>query len=198
MNALQQYFDESATPSDLRMLVHARVWEADGGLGKRFEEFRSSTLARPHDVGALAAEISKIRKELAKSHENGGHWETRRRPGGLAELELAAEYLQLGYGRLAPAVLVHGLSETFDAAGEHGLIDGGMATELSQAVSLWQNLEGYFRMTCGGEFRPESATEEQKSIIADMCGVDRFDELSGLLPHTALRTARLIDRLLAG
>ena len=198
MNALKQHFDGPAAPSDLRMLVHARVWEADGGLGKRFEEFRVSTLARPRDPDALVAEISKIRKELAQSHENGGHWETRRRPGGLAELELGAEYLQLAHAHRTPAVLVQGLSETFEAAGEHGLVDGGMATELSQAVSLWQNLEGYFRMTCGGEFRPESATEEQKSIIADMCGGGRFDELSGLLSHTALGTARLIDRLLAG
>ena len=196
VDALQQYFDTAATPADLRMLVHARVWEPDGALGSRFEEFRSSALARAHDTDAIVADISGIREGLAKSHDTGGPWETRRRPGGLAELELAAEYLQLAHARHTPAVLVHGLAETFEAARERGLIDTRAASELAQAATLWQNLEGYFRMTCGGEFRPESATGEQKNIIAGMCGVSRFDELFDLLQDTAVRTARTIDRLL--
>ena len=180
------------------MLVHARAWGPDAALGKRFEEFRRSTLARPHDLDALIGEISGIRRGLAESHETGGNWETRRRPGGLAELELAAEYLQLAHARHTPEVLVPGLAGTFAAAGKLGLLDAPSASELAQAATLWQNLEGYFRMTCGGEFQPETATGEQKNIIADMCGVSRFEELFDLLPDTAMGTARIIDGLFAG
>ena len=196
-SALREHFEAAAAPGDLRMLVHARVWEPDGEPGERFEAFRKSVLARGHDPGGLLTEIAGIRRELAEFEQAGNPWETRRRPGGLAELELAAEYLQLANARGTPEVLVHGLAETFEAAGEQRLIDTGAAAQLAQAATLWQNLEGYFRMTCGGEFQPESATEEQKSIIAEMCGAGRFGELSGLLPETALATARTLDRLFA-
>ena len=197
MNVLERHFEQAATPADLRMLVHARVWEPDGTLGKRFEEFRTAVLSRPHDMDSLAQEVSEIRRALADNPESADPWETRLRPGGLADLELGAEYLQLAHARHTPAVLVRGLAETFQSAREHGLIDSTAASELAQAVSLWHNLEGYFRMTCGGAFQPEAATEEQKHIIADMCGVGRFEELSDLLPGTALRTARILDQLFA-
>ena len=154
-------------------------------------------LARRHDRDGLLTEISDIRRRLANFQETGNPWETRQRPGGLAELELAAEYLQLANAHATPGVLVHGLAATFEAAGEHRLIDAGTAAELAQAATLWQNLEGYFRMTCGGEFRPEDASGEQQEVIAEMCGVQRFGELSGLLPETALATARALDRLFA-
>ena len=198
ISALQERFDSGAPPADLRMLVHARVWEPGGELGSRFEAFRTSALARPHNLDALAAGISAARKDLARGRQAGKTWETRRRPGGLAELELAAEYLQLAHAHSTPAILVHGLAETFEAARETGLIDAGTATELTQAATIWQNLEGFFRMTSGEAFRPESASPEQQDIIAEMCGADRFGELFDLLPETALRTARILDRLFAG
>ena len=197
ISALQEHFNTAGAPAELRMLVHARVWEPDGETGERFETFRKSVLARRHDRDGLLTEISDIRRRLANFQETGNPWETRRRPGGLAELELAAEYLQLANAHATPGVLVHGLAATFEAAGEHRLIDAGTAAELAQAATLWQNLEGYFRMTCGGEFRPEDASGEQQEIIAEMCGVQRFGELSGLLPETALATARALDRLFA-
>ena len=198
IKALRQHFDSRATPAHLRMLVHARVWEPDGEPGKRFEALRKSVLARPHDLDALVADISGVRKDLAQARQAADRWETRRRPGGLAELELAAEYLQLAHARNTPAVLVHGLAETFEAAREHSLIDAGPAAELTQAATIWQNLEGFFRMTSGEAFQPESASPEQQDIIAEMAGVDRFSELFDLLPETARRTARILDRLFDG
>ena len=197
ITALQEHFDTTASTADLRMLVHARVWTPDGDLGERFEALRKTMLARAHDLDSIVAGILSIRKDLAQVKDTAGHWETRRRPGGLAELEMAAEYLQLAHGRNSPAVLVHGLTETFEAAGNNGLIDAGTASELAQTTTLWQNLEGFFQMTCGDVFQPESASEEQKTIIADMCGVARFDELFDLVPETALRTARTLDQLFA-
>ena len=196
--AARQHFDEFADSADLRMLVHARVFEAEGDLRDRFEEFRHSVLTRSHDAGALAADMVAVRRSLAQRHEAGDSREIRRRPGGLADLELAAEFLQLTHARHTPEVLVHGLVPTFEAAGRHGLIDARAASGLVGAATLWQNLEGYFQMTSGEAFDPESAPEDQKAVIADMCGVGHFDELGDLIAETALGTTRIVDRTFAG
>ena len=196
--AARQHFGEFEDSADLRMLVHARVFEAEGDLRDRFEEFRHSVLTRSHDAGALAADMVAVRRSLAQRHQAGDSWEIRRRPGGLADLELAAEFLQLTHARHTPEVLVHGLVPTFEAAGRHGLIDARAASGLVGAATLWQNLEGYFQMTSGEAFDPESASEDQKAVIADMCGVGHFDELGDLIAETALGTARIVDRTFAG
>ena len=196
--AARQHFGEFEDSADLRMLVHARVFEAEGDLRDRFEEFRHSVLTRSHDAGALAAEMVAVHRSLAQRHQAGDSWEIRRRPGGLADLELAAEFLQLTHARHTPEVLVHGLVPTFEAAGRHGLIDARTASGLVGAATLWQNLEGYFQMTSGEAFDPESASEDQKAVIADMCGVGHFDELGDLIAETALGTARIVDRTFAG
>ena len=196
--AARQHFGEFEDSADLRMLVHARVFEAEGDLRDRFEEFRNSVLTRSHDAGALAADMVAVRRSLAQRHEAGDSWEIRRRPGGLADLELAAEFLQLTHARQTPEVLVHGLVPTFEAAGRQGLIDARAASGLVGAATLWQNLEGYFQMTSGEAFDPESASEDQKAVIADMCGVGHFDELGDLIAETALGTARIVDRTFAG
>ena len=196
--AARQHFGEFEDSADLRMLVHARVFEAEGDLRDRFEEFRHSVLTRSYDAGALAADMVAVRRSLAQRHEAGDSWEIRRRPGGLADLELAAEFLQLTHARHTPEVLVHGLVPTFEAAGRQGLIDARAASGLVGAATLWQNLEGYFQMTSGEAFDPESASEDQKAVIADMCGVGHFDELGDLIAETALGTARIVDRTFAG
>ncbi|MYE49106.1 MAG: hypothetical protein F4X96_06705 [Gammaproteobacteria bacterium] len=196
--AAGRHFDESADSADLRMLVHARVFEAEGDLGDRFETFRRSVLTRSHDAGAIAADIAAVRSSLAQRHKDSDTWEIRRRTGGLAELELAAEFLQLMHARHTPEVLVHGLIPTFEAAGKHELIDARAASGLVEAATLWQNLEGFFQMTSGEAFDPESASDDQKARIADLCGVGHFDELGDLIAETALVTARILDRTFAG
>ena len=198
LGAARQHFDEIADSADLRMLVHARLIEAEGDLGERFETFRQSVLTRSHDAGAIATDMVAVRRSLAKQHEAGDAWEIRRRPGGLAEVELAAEFLQLMHARPTPELLVHGLIPTFEAAGKHDLIDTQTASELVGAATLWQNLEGYFQMTCGDAFDPESASEDQKAVIADICGVGHFDDLGDLISEIALATARILDRTFAG
>ena len=198
LGTIRQHFDETADSADLRMLVHARTIEAEGDLGDRFETIRHSVLTRSHDTGAIAAHMVAIRKGLAQQHKAGDAWEIRHRPGGLAEVEMAAEFLQLTHARHAPEALVHGLIPAFEAAGKHGLIDTRAASGLVEAGTLWQNLEGYFQMTCGKAFDPESATEDQKAVIADMCGAGHFDELGDKIAEIARGTAHILDQIFAG
>ena len=44
-------------------------------------------------------------------------------------------------------------------------------------------------MTCAGAFDPESATAEQRAIIAEMCGVESFERVSGRIVDAAGRSA---------
>ena len=196
--ALREHFDNLPSVADLRMLTHARVIEAESDLGASFEAFRRSALARSHDQSAIATDIASTRAREAQQHDADDIWEVRHGPGGLADMELAAEYLQLAGAERASGVLAGGLVPTFEAAAEQRLIDAGAARDFAKAATLWQNLDGFFRMACADAFDPRSAPPDQKTTIAEACGVDNFDALPAVIADTAHRAATHLDALLAG
>ena len=196
--ALSDHFDDAPAPSELRMLTHARIIEAQGDIGERFAAFRQSALTRPLNRDALVADLVAARQQTFQRHRSDDVWDVRSRPGGLGDLELLAEYLQLTGAATTPAMLVNGLAPTFAAAAEQGLIDQSAAADLAAASHLWQCLDGYFRMASSGDFDPETTSEEVREVIAQGCGVDAFDALPPHMADAAQRVAEIFDRLLDG
>lgn len=193
--ALGEHFSASPSVPDLRMLTHARVIAGEGELVAGFEACRQSALARSWDRVAVGVEFRRARARSADRHDAADVWDVRHRPGGLADLELAAEYLQLIASE--GAVAAGGLAATFEAAAEQGVIDSRTATDLSRAAALWHNLDGLFRMACNDAFRPEMTSPQLQGVIADTCGVGSFDALPEVMDDTAGRAATRIDAMLA-
>ena len=179
---------------DLRMLTHARVIGAGRSLAADFEVARRSVLSRQHDLAAVAADIATVRQRDPSANEAEAIWDVSRLRGGLDELELAAEFLQLAGA--APDSGVNGLATTFETAGRRELLDSRAAEDLAHAAGLWQNLVGFFRMTCFGRFNPASTTPEQREVIAQIAGVDDFGALPSTIADTARRAAEHLDALI--
>ena len=196
LSALRDHFDDDPEPSEIRMLTHARVIEAQGDLGERFEAFRQSALTRAPNLDVLVADILEARKQVSQRYHPGDVWDVRHRPGGLDDLILLAEYLQLSGADTTPAMLVNGLIPTFAAAAEHRLIDESAATELATTARLCQCLDGYFRMTSMGAFDPASVSAELREVIARICGADEFEALPSMIADASARAAELVDGLL--
>jgi len=194
LQRLRAHFADDVPAADLRMLTHARPIEATGGIGREFDLVRSSVLARQHDLSAVARDIARVHSGRAG---NTHDWDVRRLRGGLEDVELAAEYLQLA-GTTSDGGDVASLSATFAFAGRRGVLSAAVVRDLIGAATLWQNLEGYFRMTCAGDFDERTASTEQKKALAEFGGVDRFDQLPGVISANARRTARQLDLLLSG
>ena len=189
MSELRDHFDNAASVAELRMLTHARVIEAEGDLGASFESFRESSLS--HDRSSVAADISIARTSEAEQHRTGDTWDVLHGPGGLADMEFAAEYLQL------TGAVARGLVPAFKSASVQGLIDADLADDFSRAAVLWQNLDGFFRMACADAFDPGLAPADQKATIAEACDVDSFDMLPAMIADIAARAATHLDALLA-
>ena len=194
MRRLREYLEAGATPVDLRMLTHARVISAENGLAGEFEDLRRSALARTRELGPVVREISDIRRQATQHHDAEDIWAIGTFRGGLGDVVLAAEYLQLAGA--APASGVNTLHETFEAAAHRQLLEADTARELGEAAALWQNLDGFFRMTCGGAFDPKATTPEQKLQIAALAGTDNFDNLLRIISDTAVRTSVHLHELL--
>ena len=87
------------------------------------------------------------------------------------------------------------MAETFGRARERGLLDDDAAGNLIDSAALWQNLDGFFRMTCANAFDPRTTTEEQKANVAAMCGVAAFEDAPDAITAASLRSARHLGAL---
>ena len=50
-------------------------------------------------------------------------------------------------------------------------------------------------MTCAGGFDPDTATAEQRAIVAETCGVESFESASRRILETARRSAGHLEAL---
>ena len=94
---------------------------------------------------------------MAEQHRTGDTWDALHGPGGLADMEFAAEYLQL------TGSVARGLGSRIRIrrrARPDPMPD--LADDFSRATMLWQNLDGFFRMTCADAFDPGLAPADQK------------------------------------
>ena len=137
--------------------------------------------------------MAAFRSDATRIHR--GAWDVQHMPGGMVDLELLAEYLQLMNAETTPELLVRGLTETFQVARENGLINDAVADDLSVATDLWQTIDGHFRVAVSGAFDPASASPELREAIARVANVSHFDELSDNVSDMSERVARHLNSL---
>ena len=193
LSDLRAQFDASASATDLRMLVDARIIEAEGGLAEDFEALRQTALSNASGRG-----VTLDRAHAAPTSDDGDPWDVRHRAGGLDDVELAADAIKLTVGSRLPAVLAAGLGATFTTAAEEGLLADEAATQLAEAARLWQDIHGFLSMVCVGAFDPSVASPEQRQTLAKIGSVDDFDALPDAISATATRAAEHIGEVLGG
>ena len=195
-NLLEHFADEDEIDG-LRELCHARVITAEEGLGAEFESMRSSLLSKPRVADAVKRELSQAREALLAAEDAVGDWDVWSRPGGLADLHLAAEYLQLTAAADESEMFERGLVTVLVNAQRLGLLDERVGADLVGAATLWQNLNGFFRMTVVGAYEPRSASDEQTEVLVTLGNVDDLESLKNKIAEVSIRTAGHIETLLA-
>ena len=193
---LRAHFDRGAALADLRMLAHARVVEAEGDLGANFESLRQSLFSQQGQLAAAADQLAALRSQARQGHSITDIWAIDRFRGGLGDLEMAAEYLLLRGA--APGSGPTTLPATFEAAAQRGLITADAARDLIDATLLWQNLDGFFRMTNGGRFNPKAIRPDQRQTIAELAGTDTFDAVLRLISEASVGASVRIHEVFSG
>ncbi len=106
----QSHWERWAEPWERQALLKARPLAGDAELGRAFVEAAAHQLwERPFDADALhQVRVLKARAEQAARTGRAGTWEIKRSPGGIRDVEFAAQLLQLVHGPVDPALRVRG------------------------------------------------------------------------------------------
>jgi glutamate-ammonia-ligase adenylyltransferase len=138
--AFEDYYAGQAETWELLALTRARVaWATSEAFAAEAATAIETALRRPRDRTHIAADVREMRELLERERPPKGDWDLKLSPGGLVDIEFAAQFLQLAHaaegGPLHPNT-----AEALAAFAASGLAPVRPIGELQAAWRLQQNL----------------------------------------------------------
>ncbi|HEY0253311.1 MAG TPA: hypothetical protein VGC41_17375, partial [Kofleriaceae bacterium] len=116
----------------------------DHALGHEISQHAKATVYRPNDPKAVAHAISQMRTRIEK--ELGGPNDLKTAPGGVIDIEFAAQYLQLVHGHAHPALQTTSTSLALRAAGAAGIAPLDVTRLLDEGYRFLRHIEHRLRV----------------------------------------------------
>ncbi len=183
--------DSGAETWELLALTRARVvWSTSPAFASDVEAAVATALRRPRDRAQTAADVREMRELMHRERPAKGEWDLKLSPGGLVDIEFAAQYLQLAHaadgGPLEPNT-----AAALAAQRQAGLAPAAALTGLEQAWRLQQDLTQLLKVALDDGADPQAEPAAFKSLLARAGGVRDFRALGPALDRarTAARKA---------
>jgi glutamate-ammonia-ligase adenylyltransferase len=131
-------------------LLRARACAGDRGLGNeaiRIAEVAAYEGGDPAELGAFAREIHRLRMRMERelSQERGGRFDPKLGRGGLADVEMSIELLQVKHGR-DPAVRTTETQTAIEALSDRGYLAPSHAAALGEGYAFLRRLQWRIRI----------------------------------------------------
>ncbi|HVI34370.1 bifunctional [glutamine synthetase] adenylyltransferase/[glutamine synthetase]-adenylyl-L-tyrosine phosphorylase [Phenylobacterium sp.] len=187
--AFDAYYQGEAETWELLALTRARVvWATSDDFARAAGEAIETALRRPRDRARTAADVRDMRQLLEDERPPKGDWDLKLSPGGLVDIEFAAQFLQLAHaadgGPLNPNT-----ARALAAFREAGLAPPAPLADLEKAWRLQQDLTQLLKVAL--EDNPDPAAEP-KAFRALLARAGGARDLKGL--YAKLVAARVAAR----
>ncbi|MEW5685125.1 MAG: bifunctional [glutamine synthetase] adenylyltransferase/[glutamine synthetase]-adenylyl-L-tyrosine phosphorylase [Pseudomonadota bacterium] len=175
--AFDHYYQGEAETWELLALTRARVvWSTSQAFATDAQAAIETALRRPRDRKRTAKDVRDMRKLLEQERPPKGDWDLKLGPGGLVDIEFAAQFLQLahaaGGGPLAPNT-----ATALSAMGEAGLAPEAPLAALCEAWRLQQDLTQLLKLALADNPDPEQEPKALQALLARVGEVKTFAAL---------------------
>ncbi len=177
LEAFIRYQDESAWTWEHMALTRAQIIHGDPALNDAVTAEINKVLCNERDTETLLRDVADMRARIDKEHGTDDVWNAKYLRGGLIDIEFLAQYLQLLHAPANSAVLSANTATALRQLAEADALEPEIADQLLSALSLWQRVQGYLRLTVEGAFNPAEASE---ALLSGLCRAAFPDEESEL------------------
>jgi glutamate-ammonia-ligase adenylyltransferase len=175
--AFEDYYEREAETWELLALTRARVvWASSPGFQARAEGAIEAALRRPRDWARTAADVVEMRELMERERPGKGDWDLKLDPGGLVDIEFAAQFLQLAHAA-AGGPLAQNTGEALSALRAAGLADDGALARLEAAWRLEQDLSQLIKVALEDGHDVEAEPKAFKALMAKAGHVGQFRTL---------------------
>ena len=164
--AFDHYYQGEAETWELLALTRGRVvWATSEAFAADAQAGIETALRRPRDAKKTARDVREMRKLLEDERPPKGDWDLKLSPGGLVDIEFAAQFLQIVHaahgGPLAPNT-----AAALDALGAAGLAPPEPLSALREAWRLQQNLTQLLKVALGDNPDPAGEPKAFQALLA--------------------------------
>jgi glutamate-ammonia-ligase adenylyltransferase len=191
--AFDHYYEGEAETWELLALTRARVvWSTSPGFAADAQGAIEAALRRPRDRAKTVQDVREMRELMEQERPPKGEWDLKLSPGGLVDIEFAAQFLQLAHaadgGPLKPNT-----AEALGALEAAQLAPPGAVAALSEAWRLQQNLTQLLKVALSDDPKPAGEPKAFQALLTRAGGVKTFKALEKRLAEVqaAARAAYL-------
>jgi glutamate-ammonia-ligase adenylyltransferase len=164
--AFEAYYAGEAETWEAMALSRGRaVWASTPTFGGRAEAAIEAALRRPRNITAAAKDVREMRALMLKARPPASRWDLKLSPGGLVDIEFAAQFLQLRHGA-AGGPLYASTRRALEAMRDRGLADRSALDALIHAWRLQQNLSQVLKLALVDGADPAAEPEPLQVVLA--------------------------------
>ena len=181
-----QYYETWGETFERFALIKARPIAGDPGLGHRFLDLVHPFVYRKYLDHAAVEEMYRYKARTDRTlRQREAHRNVKLGRGGIREVELFTQVLQLTYGASQPALRQRNTLNALDALRETGLISDSVGGDLARAYIFLRTVEHRLQIVLEDQTHSLSAAAVEREISARRIG---FSTVEGL--ETELRAHR--------
>jgi glutamate-ammonia-ligase adenylyltransferase len=196
--AFEGYYEAEAETWELLALTRARVvWSTSPAFAADAEAAFDRALRRPRDRAQTAHDVREMRELMHRERPAKGEWDLKLSPGGLVDIEFAAQFLQLAHAAEA-GPLEPNTAAALAALRRSGLAPAGPAGDLEAAWRLQQDLTQLLKVALGDTADPSGEPPAFRALLARAGGVRDFRQLKATLARVQAAANRAYETILKG
>ena len=188
LESFKDYHRDSSWTWEKMALTRARAVAGDATLKTELAEITEAILAAPRDGEATRKDVLDMRRLMMGSLATGKPWDIKQSRGGLVDIELIAQYLQLIAGA---DTLDQNTQAALGKLGAHLTPEQTMT--LRDANGLYHRLTQVLRLCVSGPYEPDTAPAGLNRIVANVATTPDVATAEALLDDTRAAVARVFD-----
>jgi glutamate-ammonia-ligase adenylyltransferase len=179
--AFEHYYAAEAETWELLALTRARVaWATSPAFARAAADAVEAALRRPRDRARTAHDVREMRALMASERPPKGDWDLKLSPGGLVDIEFAAQFLQLAHAAEGGPLQPH-TADALAAFQGAGLADDRCLDELLAAWRMQQDLTQLIKVALEDGADPAAEPAAFRALLARAGGARDFRQLKSRL-----------------
>jgi len=175
--AFGHYYEGEAETWELLALTRARVaWATSEAFAADAQGAIEAALRRPRDARKTAKDVREMRQLLEDERPPKGEWDLKLSPGGMVDIEFAAQFLQIAHAA-AGGPLSPNTARALDELGAAGLAAPEPLAALREAWRLQQDLTQLLKVALDDNPDPAQEPKAFQALLARAGGVKTLKAL---------------------
>lgn len=193
--AFNGYYDREAETWEMLALTRARVvWSSSEAFAGEAARAIETALRRPRDPVRTAIDVREMRALMEAERPPSGFWDLKLSPGGLVDIEFAAQHLQI-VNAAAGGPLDQNTGAALAALEAAGLGEAGALADLGEAWRLQQDLSQLLKLALDDRADPDAEPRGLQALLARAGGARDLKALRKRLVVARVNARAAFDRL---